>query len=122
MTRHSLESNPTIFGKILRKEIPAKVVYEDAHTLAFHDIHPQAPVHVVIIPKTHLASVAEATIGDVPLLGHLLFTAAEVAHKLGVNESGFRLVTNAGPDSGQEVPHLHVHLLAGKKLGPKIVA
>jgi histidine triad (HIT) family protein len=121
-TRHTREANPTIFGKIIRGEIPAKVVHEDDHTLAFHDIHPQAPVHVVIIPKDHLANVGEATATDTQLLGHLMVAAAEVARKLNVVESGFRLITNSGPDSGQEVPHLHLHLLAGKKLGAKIVA
>lgn len=120
-TRHTRENNPTIFGKIVRGEIPAQVVHEDEHTLAFHDIHPQAPIHVVIIPKEHLNNVAEATAADVTLLGHLMVAAAEVARKLGVAESGFRLITNAGPDGGQEVPHLHLHLLAGKQLGAKIV-
>lgn len=121
MTRHSLAANPTIFGKIIRGEIPAKVVHENDHALAFHDIHPQAPVHVVIIPKQHLANVGDAQPGDETLLGHLMVAAAEVARKLGVAESGFRLITNSGPDSGQEVPHLHLHLLAGKNLGAKIV-
>ena len=121
MTRHTRDANPTIFGKIIRGEVPAKVVHEDEHTLAFHDIHPQAPVHVVIIPKQHLANVGDAKPGDGELLGRLLLAAAEVARKLDVVDSGFRLITNSGPDSGQEVPHLHFHLLAGKKLGAKIV-
>lgn len=120
--RHTPENNPTIFGKILRKEIPAKIVYEDDHVLAFHDIHPQAPVHVVIIPKQHLVGLHDARADDATALGHLMATIPAIAQAAGVLESGFRLITNAGPDAGQEVPHLHFHLLGGKKLGPKIVA
>lgn len=111
--RHTPDSNPTIFGKILRKEIPAKVVYEDDLVLAFHDIAPKAPIHVVIIPKTHLTGVQDAQAGDEALLGHLLVAANTIARQLSVNESGYRLITNAGKGAGQEVPHLHFHLLAG---------
>jgi histidine triad (HIT) family protein len=114
MTRHTLQSNPTIFGKILRKEIPAKIVYEDEQVLAFHDIAPKAPIHVVIIPKQHLAGVQEATTGDEALLGHLLVTANKIAAELGVQATGYRLITNAGSGAGQEVPHLHIHLLANQ--------
>lgn len=113
MQRHTFESNPTIFGKILRGEIPAQVVYEDEHTLAFHDIAPKAATHVVIIPKQHLTGLQDATAADAALLGHLLVAANAIAAKLGVQSTGYRLITNAGPGAGQEVPHLHFHLLAG---------
>lgn len=121
-TRHNRQSNPTIFGKIVRGEIPAKVVYETDDVLAFHDIHPLAPIHVVIIPKDHIASLQHVSTADEALLGKLLLAAHAVAQKLNVAETGFRLIANAGPDAGQEVPHLHFHLLGGKKLPAKIVA
>lgn len=111
--RHTPESNPTIFGKILREEIPCKKVYEDDLVLAFHDIAPRAPVHVIIIPKQHLTGNQDARVGDEALLGHLMVTANTIATLLGVNESGYRLITNAGKGAGQEVPHFHLHLLAG---------
>jgi len=113
MQRHTLASNPTVFGKILRGEIPARVVYEDATVLAFHDIAPKAPTHVVIIPKTHVAGLQETTAEDAALLGALLVAANTVAEKLGVRQQGYRVITNAGTGAGQEVPHLHLHLLAG---------
>lgn len=113
MQRHTLASNPTIFGKILRGEIPANVVYEDEHILAFNDIAPKAPTHVIIIPKQHLTGLQAATESDAQLLGHLLVAANQIAAKLGVQQSGYRLITNAGSGAGQEVPHLHFHLLAG---------
>jgi histidine triad (HIT) family protein len=112
--RHSFDQNPTIFGKILRGEIPCNKVYEDDLVLAFHDIAPKAPIHVIIIPKQHLAGNQDAQAGDEALLGHLLVTANTIAQQLGVKESGYRLITNAGSGAGQEVPHLHFHLLAGK--------
>jgi histidine triad (HIT) family protein len=110
--RYTHISNPTVFGKILRGELPCRKVYEDDAVLAFHDIHPKAPMHVIIIPKTHLASLQEATVADAPLLGHLLTAATTIATQLGVQQSGFRLIINAGEGAGQEVPHLHIHLLA----------
>lgn len=112
--RHSPQSNPTVFGKILRGEIPCAKVYEDEHVLAFNDIYPKAPIHVLIIPKQHLAGVQDARPGDEELLGRLLVAANAVAQQLGVRQSGFRLVANCGAGAGQEVPHLHLHLLAGK--------
>lgn len=114
MTRYSLSDNPTVFGKILRGEIPATVVYEDEQVLAFNDIAPKAPIHVVIIPKQHLEGVQAATEADTALLGHLLVTANKIAAQLGVQASGYRLITNAGSGAGQEVPHLHLHLLANQ--------
>ncbi len=108
--------NETIFSKIIRREIPADIVYEDDLCLAFRDIHPQAPVHILIIPKVLLASVADAEEGHESLLGHLVVKARQIARAEGILESGFRLVINAGNDGGQEVHHLHIHLLGGRRL------
>ena len=116
MTRHTAESNPTIFGKILRKEIPAEIVYEDDLLLAFKDIAPKAETHIIIIPKQHLSGNQDAQTGDEALLGHLLVTANQIAARLGVQGTGYRLITNAGAGAGQQVPHLHFHLLAGPSL------
>ena len=110
--RHTPATNPTVFGKILRHEIPAKLVYEDDLCVAFPDIAPKAPIHIIIIPKQHLVSLQDATTADTALLGHLLVVANLIAAKLGVQQSGYRLITNAGTAAGQEVPHLHFHLLA----------
>jgi histidine triad (HIT) family protein len=107
----------TIFQKIIDREIPAKFVHEDDLCVALRDVNPQAPVHVLIIPKKPLARVGEATTADQALLGHLLLTAAAVAKKLGVADSGYRLVINNGRDGGESVPHLHVHLLGQRPLG-----
>ena len=107
----------TIFQKIIDREIPAKLAYEDDHCIAIHDINPQAPVHVLVIPKKNIARMAEATVADQAVLGHLLLTAAALAKKLGVAESGFRIVINNGRDGGETVPHLHVHLLGQRPLG-----
>ncbi|MES1167817.1 MAG: histidine triad nucleotide-binding protein [Oleiharenicola lentus] len=107
----------TIFQKIIAREIPAKLAHEDEFCIAIHDINPQAPVHVLVIPKKPIARVAEATAADQALLGHLLLTAAGLARKLGVAESGFRIVINNGRDGGETVPHLHVHLLGQRPLG-----
>jgi histidine triad (HIT) family protein len=106
----------TIFQKIIDREIPAKLVHEDALCIAIHDVNPQAPVHVLVIPKQPIPRIGEATPADEALLGHLLLTAAAVAKKLGVAESGYRLVINHGRDGGESVPHLHVHLLGQRPL------
>ncbi|MEW6508123.1 MAG: histidine triad nucleotide-binding protein [Bacteroidota bacterium] len=108
----------TIFAKIIRKEIPSDIVYETESLLAFKDIRPQAPVHVLIIPKlTEIESVRNLSKENhSQLLGELFDAANQVAKKLGVFESGFRLVLNSGADSGQEVPHIHIHLLGGRKM------
>jgi histidine triad (HIT) family protein len=106
----------TLFEKIITHEIPATIVYEDEAVLAFRDIKPQAPVHVLIIPKKPIPRIAEAGPEDQPVLGLLLLKAAEVAKQLGLSESGFRLVFNNGPDAGEAVPHLHCHLLGGRKM------
>ena len=106
----------TIFERICAKEIPANLVYEDEHVVAFRDLNPQAPVHVLVVPRKPIPRLAEATAADHALLGHLLLKAAEVAQKLGLAH-GYRIVINNGPDGGESVPHLHVHLLGGRALG-----
>ncbi len=108
----------TIFSKIIRKEIPANIVFENEQVLAFKDINPQAPVHVLIIPKiTDIESAREIDPKKhAELLGELFKAANKIAKDQGVFESGFRLVLNSGPDSGQEVPHIHMHLLGGRKM------
>jgi len=105
----------TIFERIIRREIPANVVYEDSDVLAFHDVNPQAPIHVLIVPKRAIPRLAEATPADGMLLGKLLLTASTVAEKLDLTKSGYRVVINSGPDAGESVPHLHVHVL-GKRV------
>lgn len=105
-----------IFCKIVAKEIPAKVVYEDDRTMAFQDIHPQAPVHLQIIPKQHIARVSELTAQTVPLVGELVLVANRLAKELGIVEPGYRLVVNCNPGAGQSVYHLHLHLLGGRPM------
>jgi len=105
----------TIFQKIIDREIPAKIEHEDDRCIVLHDIQPQAPVHLLIIPKQLIPRVGEATMADEAVLGHLLVTAGVVAKKLGLAR-GFRLVINHGPDACESVPHLHVHLLAKRQL------
>ena len=106
----------TIFSRIIRREIPARIEYEDDLCLAFHDVAPQAPVHLLVIPKQPIPSLVEVTDADKPLLGHLMAVASSVARKLGLDD-GYRLVVNCGRDGGQTVHHLHVHLLGGRSLG-----
>jgi histidine triad (HIT) family protein len=107
----------TLFEKIIAREIPATIVYEDDMVLAFRDIKPQAPVHVLLIPKKAIPRMAEVRPEDHKILGHLLLKAAEVAEKLGLKTSGYRLVFNNGPDAGEAVPHLHCHILGGRAMG-----
>jgi histidine triad (HIT) family protein len=104
-----------VFTKIIRKEIPAKIIYEDELSLAFHDIHPKAPVHVLVIPKKPIESLEDVTSEDQSLIGHLFIVLQRVARDLGVAEAGYRVVINCRGDGGQEVPHLHLHLLGGRK-------
>jgi histidine triad (HIT) family protein len=106
----------TIFSKIIARTIPARIEYEDDFCLAFHDVAPQAPVHVLVIPKRPITSLADVGDEDAPLLGHLLAVAARLARQLGLSQ-GYRLVINCGRDGGQTVDHLHVHLLGGRGLG-----
>lgn len=106
----------TIFQKIIDKEIPAEMLYEDDQCIGIRDIQPQAPIHCLIIPKKHIERIAAAQEVDTALLGHLLLVAAQIAQKLGLETSGFRIVINNGKDGGETVPHLHVHLLGGRSL------
>jgi histidine triad (HIT) family protein len=106
----------TLFEKIVSREIPAHILYEDDLVIAFRDIKPAAPVHALIVPKKLIPRIAEASSEDHAVLGHLLLKGAEVANKLGLNKSGFRLVINNGPDAGESVPHLHLHILGGRHL------
>ncbi|NRA95546.1 MAG: histidine triad nucleotide-binding protein [Planctomycetes bacterium] len=105
----------TIFAQIIRKEIPADIVYEDDRALAFRDSNPQAPVHVLVIPKEPIVSVAEATEDQIEVLGHLLLVAQKVARDEGVGDA-FRVVANSGAGAGQSVFHLHLHVLGGRPL------
>ena len=106
----------TLFEKIIAREIPATIVYEDDLVFAFRDLKPQAPTHVLIIPKKPIPRIGEATAEDKATLGQLMLKAAEVADKLGLAKSGYRLVFNNGPDAGEAVPHLHCHILGGRKM------
>ncbi len=105
----------TIFKRIIDREIPAKIVYEDELCLAFHDVHPQAPIHVLVIPKKEIPSAAELSDEDQALAGHLLLTVSKIATQLGL-EQGYRIIVNCGPWGGQSVDHLHLHLLGGRPL------
>ncbi len=106
----------TLFEKIIARTIPADIVYEDDLVLAFRDVNPQAPVHVLLVPKKPLARIGDAMAADHRLLGHLLLKAAEVAAQVGLKENGYRLVINHGRDGGESVPHLHCHILGGRPM------
>ena len=105
----------TLFEKIIAREIPAKIIYEDGMVMAIHDINPQAPVHALIFPKKAVRRIAEAKSDDKQMLGHLLLKAHEVANKLRL-DNGYRLVINNGTDGGETVPHLHCHILGGRHM------
>jgi histidine triad (HIT) family protein len=105
----------TIFGKIIRREVPADIVYEDDLVMAFKDIAPQAPVHILVVPKKSIPEIAAVESEDRDLLGHLLLTAKQIAEQEGL-EGGYRLVINNGPEAGQSVDHLHLHLLGGRSM------
>jgi histidine triad (HIT) family protein len=106
----------TLFEKIADREIPADIVYEDDQCICFRDINPQAPVHLLIVPRKPITRISETADDDAAILGHLLLTANKVSKQEGFAESGFRTVINNGKDGGEEVPHLHLHILAGRKL------
>ncbi len=108
---------PTLFSKIIAREIPARILHEDDRCVAFHDVNPQAPVHFLVVPKKEIARLGASVAEDEPLLGHLLFVAKTLAAQEGLGDSGFRVVINNGPDGGETVPHLHVHVLGGRPLG-----
>lgn len=110
-----MTNSDTIFSKIIRREIKADIVYEDDLALAFRDITPQAPVHILVIPKQPIAKLADAESGNHALMGHLLLTVKRVAEQEGLTE-GYRVVINSGPDGGQTVDHLHLHLLGGRQM------
>lgn len=107
----------TLFQKIVAREIPAKIISEDDESIVFHDINPQAPIHVLLVPKKPIPRLAEATEDDRILLGKLLLKAQATAHALGISETGFRIVINSGRHGGETIPHLHLHLLGGRPLG-----
>lgn len=109
-----------IFLRIIRKEVSAKIVYEDEEILAFHDIHPLAPVHILIIPKKPIASIAVLDPEDAPLVGRMFVIAKRLAEDLNISEKGYKLLIRVGRDGGQEVPHLHLHLLGGARLSENI--
>jgi histidine triad (HIT) family protein len=106
----------TLFEKIIARQIPADIVYEDDQVLAFRDVKPNAPTHVLIVPKKPIVRIGDAQPEDEQVLGHLLLKAVEVANKLGLKDSGYRLVINNGPDAGESVPHLHCHILGGRSM------
>lgn len=110
-----------IFCKIIKGEIPSTKVYEDDNVLAFKDINPAAPIHILVVPKQHIENVLEINEGNKKILEDVFLVINKIAKKLGIDKDGFRVITNCGKDSGQEVMHLHFHILAGAKLGEKIV-
>ena len=111
---------PTIFTKIVNHELPAEIVFQDDRVTAFKDIHPQAPVHILIVPNHEIPTVDDVTPEDEAVLGHMFVVAKQVARDLGISESGYRLLVNCKDDAGQEVYHLHMHLLGGRRLGPML--
>lgn len=113
--------NDCIFCKIIKGEIPSNKVYEDEEILAFKDINPAAPIHILVIPKKHIKSLIEVKEEDQEVIGKIYKKINEIAKEQGFDQKGFRVIVNCGEDGGQEVEHLHFHLLAGKKLGDKIV-
>lgn len=110
-----------IFCKIIQKEIPANIVYEDEEVLAFRDIQPAAPVHILVIPKKHIASLVDLKPGEEAIIAKIYQVIQQIAKQEKIADKGFRVIVNCGEDGGQEVLHLHFHLLGGKKLGEKIV-
>jgi histidine triad (HIT) family protein len=110
-----------IFCKIIKREMPSSIVYEDEEIIAFKDINPAAPIHILVIPKKHITSLVEISKEDEAVIGRIYTVINEIAEMQGVKEKGYRVIVNCGEDGGQEVGHLHFHFLAGKKLGEKIV-
>ncbi len=109
-----------IFCKIINREIPSSIVYEDGDIIAFRDVNPQAPVHILVIPKKHISSLIDLKEEDEFLIGKIFTVINKIAKQEGINKKGFRVIVNCGEDGGQEVKHLHFHILGGKKLGVKI--
>lgn len=110
-----MSDNNCIFCRIIKKEIPAKIIFEDEQVLAFEDMRPQAPVHIMVIPKAHIEKVSDIKESDAPLIGRLVLTAKNIARDKKIQDSGYRVVMNCNKDAGQEVFHLHLHLLGGRK-------
>ena len=110
-----------IFCKIIKKEIPAEIIYEDEEIIAFKDIHPAAPIHILVIPKKHFSNLLEVQGKDQNIISEIYLAINKIAKEQGFAEDGFRVIVNCGKDGGQEVGHLHFHILGGKYLGPKIV-
>jgi len=110
-----------IFCKIIKREIPSTIVYEDDKVIAFKDIQPVAPVHILIVPKAHIPSVKDINAENADVIKDIHFAANKIAEKVGISEKGYRLINNCGADAGQTVMHLHYHLIGGTTLGPKIV-
>lgn len=110
-----------VFCKIIKGEIPSEKVYEDDEILAFKDINPAAPIHILVIPKKHISSIIDMKKEDEAIIGRIYSVINKIAEDIGIKEKGFRVILNCGEDGGQEVKHIHFHLLAGKKLGQKIV-
>lgn len=109
-----------VFCQIVAGKLPSETLYQDEEVMAFRDIHPLAPTHVLIIPKRHIPSLAELADAETPLIGHMAKVANELARREGIAEKGYRLVVSSGPEGGQVVPHLHMHLLGGRKLSDKL--
>ncbi len=110
-----------IFCKIINREIPSNIVYEDERVIAFNDVNPAAPIHILVIPKKHIETLLDVSEEDSSLIAYIYQIINKIAVEIGFAEKGFRVIANCGEDSGQEVKHIHFHVLAGKKLGDKIV-
>jgi histidine triad (HIT) family protein len=106
-----------IFCRIISGEIPSDILYQDEQVVAFRDINPKATVHLLLVPRKHIESVAELSEDEASIMGHLVTVANRLAREAGISEKGYRLVVNSGPEGGQEVPHLHLHLLGGRQMG-----
>lgn len=109
-----------IFCKIVKREIPSSIVYEDSEIIAFRDVNPQAPIHILVIPKKHISSLVDLKEEDEAVVGKIYTVINKIAEQEGIDKKGFRVIVNCGEDGGQEVKHLHFHILGGKKLGLKI--
>ncbi|QSR88879.1 histidine triad nucleotide-binding protein [Methylacidiphilum caldifontis] len=107
----------SLFSQIISRKIPADIIYEDEHCVAFRDIHPVAKIHILIVPRKEIPRLGEATQADTSLLGHLLLVVNKIARQLGIFDSGYRIIINNGPDAGESIAHLHLHLLGGEPLG-----
>ncbi|MDX2140114.1 MAG: HIT domain-containing protein [Chloroflexota bacterium] len=111
---------PSIFSRIIAKEIPSEIVYQDELVTAFKDINPAAPVHILIVPNKEIATVDDVSEADEPALGRMFTVARKIAREMGIGDSGYRLIVNCKDDGGQEVYHVHMHLLGGRRLGPML--